>query len=133
MKKITMSSGAKTEVELGGLFTGTKVWRQSSFNPEDFTNLNFGIVAFDAGSRNKFHKHSSDQILIITEGCRGVDVLELCVAVGMRRPFAALSHRLKAVTQFVQETAHRRGADLPALLRERRRQLRSAFACPPKG
>ena len=41
MKKITVSSGAKTEVELGGLFTGTKVWRQSSFNPEDFTNLNF--------------------------------------------------------------------------------------------
>ena len=68
MKKITVSSGAKTEVELGGLFTGTKVWRQSSFNPEDFTNLNFGIVAFDAGSRNKFHKHSSAQILIITEG-----------------------------------------------------------------
>ena len=68
MRKITMSSGSKTEVELGGLFTGTRVWRQSSFNPEDFTNLNFGIVAFDAGSRNKFHKHSSDQILIITEG-----------------------------------------------------------------
>jgi len=37
-------------------------------SPGDSGNFNFGIVAFDAGSRNKFHKHSGDQILIITEG-----------------------------------------------------------------
>ena len=37
-------------------------------NPEDSNNFNFGIVAFPAGVRNKFHKHSGDQILIVTEG-----------------------------------------------------------------
>ena len=68
MKKVTMSSLPKTKGEMGGLFTGTQVWRQPAFDAEDFTNLNFGIVAFDAGCRNKFHKHTSDQILIITEG-----------------------------------------------------------------
>ena len=73
MKKVTMSSVARTKAEMndlgsGGLMTGTQVWRQSILNPEDSNNFNFAIVAFDAGSRNKFHKHSGDQILIVTEG-----------------------------------------------------------------
>ena len=50
------------------LFTGNPVTRQNIFEPNDGTNLNLGIVSFSAGSRNKFHKHTSDQILIITEG-----------------------------------------------------------------
>ncbi len=68
MKKVTMSAVPRTKGEMGGLFTGTQVWRQPILSAEDGTNFNFGIVAFDAGSRNKFHKHSGDQILIITEG-----------------------------------------------------------------
>ena len=73
MKKVTMSSVERTKAEMndlgsGGLMTGTQVWRQSILNPEDSNNFNFAIVAFDAGSRNKFHKHSGDQILIVTEG-----------------------------------------------------------------
>ena len=73
MKKVTMSSVERTKAEMndlgsGGLMTGTQVWRQSILNPEDSSNFNFAIVAFDAGSRNKFHKHSGDQILIVTEG-----------------------------------------------------------------
>ena len=69
MKKVTMRDVAKTKAEMtGGLMTGTQVWRQAILQPEDSSNLNFAIVAFDAGSRNKFHKHSGDQILIITEG-----------------------------------------------------------------
>lgn len=52
----------------GGLMTGTQVWRQAILDPDDSDNFNFAIVAFDAGSRNKFHKHSGDQILVITEG-----------------------------------------------------------------
>jgi len=73
LKKVTMSSVAKTKAEMtGGLMTGTQVWRQSILAPEDSSNFNFAIVAFDAGSRNKFHKHSGDQILIITEGTGSV-------------------------------------------------------------
>ena len=69
MKKVTMRNMPKTPVEMGvGLFTGTKVFRQPVLDPGDSSNFNFGIVAFDAGSRNKFHIHSGDQILIITEG-----------------------------------------------------------------
>ena len=69
MKKVTMRDVAKIKAEMtGGLMTGTQVWRQAILQPEDSSNFNFAIVAFDAGSRNKFHKHSGDQILIITEG-----------------------------------------------------------------
>ena len=69
MRKVTMSSVEKTKADMtGGLMTGTQVWRQSILNPEDSNNFNFAIVNFDAGSRNKFHKHSGDQILVITEG-----------------------------------------------------------------
>ena len=52
----------------GGLMTGTQVYRQRIFDPGDSNNFAFGIVHFDSGSRNKFHKHSGDQILVITEG-----------------------------------------------------------------
>ncbi len=73
MKKVTMGDIPRTEADMaplgsGGLMTGTQVWRQSILNPDDSNNFNFAIVAFDAGSRNKFHKHSGDQILVITEG-----------------------------------------------------------------
>ena len=49
------------------LFTG-EVSRQVVFDPEDSKNFNFGIVNFNARSRNKMHNHTSDQILIVTEG-----------------------------------------------------------------
>ena len=59
MKKVTMSSVPKTKAEMtGGLMTGTQVWRQSILDPNDSNNFNFAIVAFDAGSRNKFHNSS---------------------------------------------------------------------------
>ena len=63
---------SKEPVEMGGLFTGTQVYRQTILQPEDSENFNFSIVTFKAGSRNKFHKHSSDQILVITEGTGNV-------------------------------------------------------------
>jgi quercetin dioxygenase-like cupin family protein len=50
------------------LFTGAPVYRQAPFSPEETSSFTFGIVSFGAGSRNKFHQHTSDQILIITEG-----------------------------------------------------------------
>lgn len=69
MKKITMRNIPKQAADMvGGLMMGTKVFRQTIFQPGESNNFNFGIVTFEAGSRNKFHKHSGDQILIITEG-----------------------------------------------------------------
>ena len=86
MKKVTMSDIPRTKADMapigsGGLMTGSQVWRQPILNPDDSQNFNFAIVAFDAGSRNKFHKHSGDQILVITEGAGKVatddEVLEV--------------------------------------------------------
>ncbi len=69
MKKVTMSDVPEIEAEMtGGLMTGTQVYRQPILQPGESGNFNFAIVKFSAGSRNKFHKHSGDQILVITEG-----------------------------------------------------------------
>ncbi len=67
MKVITISNADK-EVATSALFTGNVVTRQAPFEAGDSSNFNFGVVSFSAGSRNKFHKHSGDQILIVTEG-----------------------------------------------------------------
>ena len=64
-----MKDVGRTPVEMvGGLMTGTQVYRQPILETGESKNFNFSIVAFSAGSRNKFHKHSGDQILVITEG-----------------------------------------------------------------
>ena len=69
MKKVTMKDVPIVEAEMtGGLMTGTQVYRQSILQQGESSNFNFSIVKFSAGSRNKFHKHSGDQILVITEG-----------------------------------------------------------------
>ncbi len=69
MKVVKKDSVPKQAAPItGGLMTGTQVYRQGILQGDDSNNFNFGIVSFDAGSRNKFHKHSGDQILIITEG-----------------------------------------------------------------
>lgn len=73
MKKVTMSSVAKTKAEMsGGLMTGTQVWAQNVLDADDSSDFTFGIRAFDSGARTKFHKHSGDQILIITDGTGSV-------------------------------------------------------------
>ncbi len=65
------------------LFTGS-VFRQVIVDPSDSQSFNFSIVNFEAGSRNKFHTHTGDQILIITEGTGVVatDQEERTVTVG---------------------------------------------------
>ena len=67
MKVVKMSEVAK-EPAVSDLFTGNPVTRQAIFQPGDSQHFNFGVVSFSAGSRNKFHTHTSDQILIVTEG-----------------------------------------------------------------
>ena len=69
MKKVTMKDVPFIEAEMtGGLMTGTQVYRQPILQQGESTSFNFAIVKFSAGSRNKFHKHSADQILVVTEG-----------------------------------------------------------------
>jgi len=77
LKKVTMSSVEKTDVAMnplgsGGLMTGTKMWAQAILEADDSSDFTFGIRIFEAGARTKFHKHTGDQILIITEGTGSV-------------------------------------------------------------
>ena len=65
--KVVTTSQLPREPAVSPLFTG-EVFRQAIVEPTDSTNFTFGIVNFSAGSRNKFHQHTSDQILIITAG-----------------------------------------------------------------
>ena len=67
MKVVKMSEVAR-EPAVGALFTGGEVSSQRPFRHGQSQNFNFGIISFSAGSRNKLHRHTSDQILIVTEG-----------------------------------------------------------------
>ena len=85
MKKVSMANVPKSAVDMvGGFMTGTQVYRQAILDPGDSGNFNLFILNFAAGSRNKFHIHSDDQILIITEGTGKVasDAGELTVSEG---------------------------------------------------
>src|ERR1700737_3903415 len=66
--KVVKTSELPKEPVSSPLFTGTQVFRQLIVKPEESESFNFSVVAFSAGSRNKFHQHTSDQILIVTEG-----------------------------------------------------------------
>jgi len=49
-------------------FTGGAVTRQTLVGPDVSSSLDAAIVNFGQGARNKFHMHTSDQILIVTAG-----------------------------------------------------------------
>jgi quercetin dioxygenase-like cupin family protein len=60
-----ISEVAKETVD-SPLFTEGEVTRQPL--APDSTDYNASVVSFGPGVRNKFHHHSSDQLLIVTEG-----------------------------------------------------------------
>ncbi len=66
--KVVRMSDVSGEAATSALFTGGEVSRQAPFEADELSNFNFGIVSFSAGSRNKLHRHTSDQLLIVTEG-----------------------------------------------------------------
>ena len=66
--KVVRTSDLPKEPAQSPLFTGGQVFRQLIVDPSESKSFNFSIVNFSAGSRNKFHQHTSDQILIVTEG-----------------------------------------------------------------
>ena len=75
--KVVKTQDLPKEPAVSPLFTGD-VFRQNIIDPSESTSFNFSIVNFSAGSRNKFHQHTSDQILIVTEGTGvGLEVARL--------------------------------------------------------
>ena len=64
--KIVKLSEVPKEPHVTPLFTSPDVTDQSFFG--DSKDLRIGIITFGRGVRNKFHIHSGDQILIVTEG-----------------------------------------------------------------
>lgn len=67
MKVVRTNELPKLPAE-GPIFTGGQVFRQLIIDPSESESFNFSVVNSSAGARNKFHKHTSDQILIVTEG-----------------------------------------------------------------
>jgi quercetin dioxygenase-like cupin family protein len=65
--KVARLSELPREPAVSPLFVGD-VFRQLIVDPAESKSFNFSVVNFSAGSRNKFHQHTSDQILIVTEG-----------------------------------------------------------------
>ena len=69
MQKLTMRDLDKKPLAMtGGLMTGIQVHLQSMWENGESQNFNTAVINFSAGSRTKFHKHSDDQILVITQG-----------------------------------------------------------------
>jgi quercetin dioxygenase-like cupin family protein len=65
--KVVSTGSLPRQPAVSPLFTG-EVFRQAIVDPAESQSFNFSVVNFSAGSRNKFHQHTSDQILIVTEG-----------------------------------------------------------------
>jgi 4-carboxymuconolactone decarboxylase len=65
--KHTRIAEVEEEEAVSPLFTGT-VTRQNLVPLEQVQNVNCAVVNFPRGIRNKFHTHTSDQILVITSG-----------------------------------------------------------------
>ncbi len=83
MKVIRVDRVAKEPVN-SPLFTGRQVSRQPLVTEAMGKYFNLAVVNFGKGIRNKFHTHSTDQVLIVTSG-QGVvatEAAERTVAVG---------------------------------------------------
>ena len=65
--RVLRTSEVPEEPATSPIFTGT-VTRQMFVSSEEANNFACGAVNFSKGSRNKFHAHTSDQVLIITAG-----------------------------------------------------------------
>jgi 4-carboxymuconolactone decarboxylase len=75
MKVMRRGEVPKEDATSSPTFVGGKVTRESLVNKELSKYYNFTIVSFAAGARNKFHIHSSDQVLYVTRG-RGIVATE---------------------------------------------------------
>ena len=67
MKQISINNVPKEALDNWPLFTG-KVFRQSAIKETDGSEITIDYIHFPKGIRNKFHSHTNDQILIVTQG-----------------------------------------------------------------
>lgn len=67
MKLIKIKAITKELVE-SPLFTGGRVSRQPLVPKGTSKYFNMNLINFGKGARNKWHKHDTDQILIVTKG-----------------------------------------------------------------
>ena len=65
--KITRMSPTERIPATGELFVG-KVERQPLVGDADSRQIRVGVVTFHDGAVNRFHHHTFDQVLVITEG-----------------------------------------------------------------
>ena len=66
--KIVKVADVPVNVATSALFTGGKVTSQPIVTPAMSKFFVISMVNFAAGSRNKFHAHTTDQVLIVTSG-----------------------------------------------------------------
>ena len=68
MKVIRIADVEEQDATNAPLFFGGKVSRQPLIAGGASKFYNFNIVNFAAGAKNKFHTHTSDQVLYVTKG-----------------------------------------------------------------
>jgi quercetin dioxygenase-like cupin family protein len=68
MKVIKIADVPKTDMTNQPIFFGGKISRQPLVDEKSSKFFNFSVVNFAKGARNKWHVHSSDQILLVTQG-----------------------------------------------------------------
>src|SRR6476646_4709870 len=66
MKIVRMSADSR-EPATGDLFIG-RVQRQNLVTDGDSQQVRVGCVTFNDGAVNKYHSHTFDQVLVVTEG-----------------------------------------------------------------
>ena len=68
MKVIKIADVPKEDATSSPIFFGGSVSRQDLVSEKTSKFFNFSVINFNAGARNKFHTHTSDQILLVTHG-----------------------------------------------------------------
>ena len=68
MKVIRKGESQEVDRSDAPIFFGGKVTGQAIVGGDTSSFYNFNLVNFAAGARNKFHTHTSDQILFVTSG-----------------------------------------------------------------
>ncbi len=82
--KVLKTSEIKPEVASNPIFIGGQVTVQTLLAPETSKSFQSAVVNFTPGARTKFHAHTGDQILVVTQG-KGIvatDKEEINVGVG---------------------------------------------------
>ena len=66
--RVLRTSEIKPEVASTPIFIGGQVKTQTLLTPETSKSFQSAVVNFTPGTRTKFHTHTGDQILIVTQG-----------------------------------------------------------------